>query len=547
MARGAISMSKKGAIVKKLSAIPDFGGLDVLCTDKTGTLTEGKIALVKNVDLFGNTSDEVLRLAYFNSYFQTGIENSLDDAVLDYRDISVEQAKKIEEIPFDFTRKRLSVVVEYCGDNILVTKGAPEEIFSCSTSFCRGNVFENLDEELRQKAWQMYQDLSREGYRVLAVAVKKMDKSQKTFSKDDEKDLAICGFIGFLDPPKAGTKETIDSLEAAGIEVKVITGDNELVAQKICEEIDLPIKGVILGSEMDRLTDEALSRRVEVTTIFARFSPEQKNRIILALKSNRHVVGYMGDGINDAPSLKTADVGISVNNAVDVAKESADIILTKKNLDILRDGVVEGRKVFANTMKYIQMGLSSNFGNMFSAAGAVVFLPFLPMLPLQILLNNFIYDVSQVTIPIDNVDKELTLRPRRWDMRFVRSYMIVFGLISSIFDFLTFFVLYSVFRLQESAFQTGWFLESLATQILVIHIIRTRKIPFIESRPNMWLLFSTVTALVISWIIPYTPIALFFGLIPLPPTVLIAIFGIVIIYLFVVEIGKRCFYKFGKF
>ncbi len=546
MARGAISMSKKGAIVKKLSAIPNFGGLDILCTDKTGTLTEGKIALVSNVDLFGNTSDEVLKLAYFNSYFQTGIENPLDEAVLNYRDICVEQAKKIDEIPFDFTRKRLSVIVETCGEKLLVVKGAPEEIFSCSTSYCSKGEIIQFDDETRQRAWRVYRDLSSDGFRVLALATKKIDANKNVFAKEDESDLAICGFIGFLDPPKQGVKEAIQSLEDSGIEVKIITGDNELVAQKICAGIELPVKGILLGGDMDRLSDEALNRRVETTTIFARFSPEQKNRIILALKANHHVVGYMGDGINDAPSLKTADVGISVNNAVDVAKESADIILTKKNLGILVDGVVEGRKVFANTMKYIQMGLSSNFGNMFSAAGAVVFLPFFPMLPLQILLNNFIYDLSQVTIPIDNVDKEMTQGPRRWNMKFVKNYMITFGLISSLFDFLTFFVLFSVFKLQESAFQTGWFLESLATQILVIHIIRTRKIPFIESRPHILLLLSTVTMLIFSWMIPYTPIAAFFGLQPLPPLVLLAISGIVVMYLMVVEIGKRCFYRFNK-
>ncbi len=543
MAQGAKRMSKKGVIVKRLSAIPTFGGLEVLCTDKTGTLTEGKIALVKNIDLFGEDSDKVLRLAYLNSYFQSGIENSLDEAVLEYRELDMEKSVKVDEIPFDFVRKRLSIIADIGDERLLVSKGAPEEIFSCCREYCHGDDFGDLNDEVRDKAWSVYRRLSSEGYRVLAVAFKKVTRDRDDYIKEDEEDLILCGFIGFMDPPKKDASEAIKSLMEAGVEIKVITGDNELVANKTCREIGLPIKGMLLGNDVDALTDEALRFRVKRTTIFARFSPDQKSRVIMALKANNTLVGYVGDGINDAPSLKIADVGISVNNAVDVAKESADIILTKKNLRVLKEGVIEGRKVFGNTMKYIKMALSSNFGNMFSAAGAVVFLPFLPMLPIQILLNNFLYDLSQITIPMDNVDEDLVKTPHRWDIGYIKRFMFTFGPLSSLFDFATFFILYYVFRLGEASFQTGWFLESLATQVLVIHVIRTCKMPFVQSRPNKYLVISTLGFLALGWLIPFTFLGKFFGLVVLPWYVIVSIIGIVLIYLSAVELGKRYFYK----
>jgi P-type Mg2+ transporter len=483
-------------------------------------------------------------LAYLNSYFQTGIENSLDDAVKEFREFDLSSVKKVDEIPFDFIRKRLSVVVSEAGKVFMAVKGAPEEIFSCAEKYStNGSGPESLTEEIKARAFEVYESLSASGFRVLAIAEKLLGEEKVSYSQESEKDLILCGFICFLDPPKKGVKESIDRLEEAGIEVKVITGDNELVAKKICSEIGVEVRGVMTERDLRGLDDYALRRRAEKTTIFARFSPEEKNRVISVLRANNHVVGYLGDGINDAPSLKTADVGLSVNNAVDVAKESADIILTNKSLDILSDGVLEGRKVFGNTMKYIMMGLSSNFGNMFSAAGAVMFLPFLPMKPLQILLNNFIYDISQITIPADNVDKEWIEKPRRWDMKFIKRFMFIFGPVSSFFDFLTFFVLFYGFKLSESAFQTGWFLESLATQVLVIHIIRTRKIPFLQSRPANYLVYSTFGAVAFAWILPFTPLASFFGLVPLSLNILWALLIIIAVYLCIVEIAKRYFFR----
>jgi P-type Mg2+ transporter len=520
--------------------------MDVLCTDKTGTLTEDKISLVKYIDPRGKESASVLQNAYLNSYFQTGIANPLDDAVLQYRHISVEEFVKIDEMPFDFTRKRMSVVVGRKGSRTLITKGAPEEIFKVCAACRVGGRKVKLSEKELDRVKYHYLELSRSGYRVLAVAVKDTKKAGG-FTKADETMLTLLGFVAFLDPPKEDAREIMQELHEIGIEVKVITGDNELVTRKICDEIGLEVKGVLLGSEVQGLQDDALRIRVEKTTIFARFSPEQKGRVIAALKANNHVVGYMGDGINDAPSLRMADIGISVSTAVDVAKESADIVLTKKSLHALRDGVLEGRKTFGNTMKYIQMGISSNFGNMFSVPVAVVFLPFLPMLPIQILLNNFIYDVSEVTIPTDNVDEELIRKPKRWNMAFVKRFMWTFGLISSTFDIITFMLLYSVYRLSEAAFQTGWFMESLATQVLVIFLIRTRKTPFFRSRPSMYLVLSSIGCVVFAWILPYTPVGQYLGFVPLPGYVLISIASIVAIYLVIVENVKRVFYKHNEF
>ncbi|MDD5528331.1 MAG: magnesium-translocating P-type ATPase [Patescibacteria group bacterium] len=546
MSRGAVKMAKKGAIVKKLSAIPNFGSMDILCTDKTGTLTEGQIALVKYVDSAGNNSEKVLEYAYLNSFHQTGIENPLDKAVLEYKKLDIGHYYKIDEIPYDFLRKRMSVVVQDGGDRLLISKGAPEEIFNCCSGYSYNGESHPFGAEERNKASLYYEELSREGYRVLALAIKKVDKEKKLFGKEDERDLEFRGFIAFLDPPKNGVRKILAGLEKIGITIKIITGDNELVTKKICEEINLPYQGVLLGEEAKNLSVAALRRKVENTTIFARFSPEDKNRVILALRANGHVVGYMGDGINDAPSLRAADVGISVNNAVDVAKESADIVLVRKSLRILSEGVIEGRKVFGNTMKYILMGLSSNFGNMFSAAGAVIFLPFLPMLPVQILLNNFIYDVSQLTIPTDNVDEEWVIKAKRWNIKFIKKFMLFIGPISSIFDFSTFFLFYYVFKVSAGVFQTAWFLESLMTQVLVIHFIRTKKVPFLQSSPSLPLLLSTFSAVAIGWVIPFTPVGKYFGFVPLPPYMLLAIVGIVIVYLGLVEIGKRIFYRHNE-
>lgn len=543
MARGSMKMSKKGVIVKRLGAIPSFGSMDVLCTDKTGTLTENKIALVTYTDILGKTSEPVLRCAYLNSFHESGIENPLDAAILDFKKIPVGEYKKIDELPFDFDRKMMSVAVEGPDGQVLITKGSPEAVFK-KCDFCRmGSRSLPFGARVRETATVQYHNLSGDGHRVLAVAAKRMKKPKAVFTKKDESGLELLGFVSFLDPPKAGLRQVLDDLEAIGIEVKVITGDNELVTQKICKETGLDVKEILLGPEVDRLTDHALQARAGNVTIFARCSPIQKNRIINALRARKRVVGYLGDGINDAPSLKSADVGISVNNAVDVAKESADIVLTKKDLGVLREGVIEGRKVFGNTMKYIMMGLSSNFGNMFSAAGAVLFLPFLPMLPIQVLLNNFLYDLSQIAIPMDNVDKEWIQKPRRWDLKFVKRFMYFFGPISSLFDFITFFILFKIFGASEPLFQTGWFMESLATQVLVIHVIRTRQAPFLKSTASKFLLASTIFCVGFGWIIPSTAIGKFFRFQPLPLSVLATIVVVVMAYLILAELMKRIFYR----
>ncbi|GHN02682.1 magnesium-translocating P-type ATPase [Cytophagales bacterium WSM2-2] len=534
MARGSLRMAKKGAIVKKLASIPNFGSMDVLCTDKTGTLTQDKIAVVKYINANGESSDEVLRLAYLNSYYQSGMKNPLDDALLSGFKIDINNTEKTDEVPFDFFRRRMSVVVKTNGDNLLITKGAPEEILK----IC------NTGELNDHKITDLYESLSKEGYKVIAIAVKELGHKESCL-KEDEHAMLLKGFIAFLDPPKPEAAETIRSLNDIGIEVKIITGDNHLVALRICADIGLKVKGLMLGKEIDFLSDDALQIRAGNTTVFARFSPDQKNRVIHALQK-RHTVGYMGDGINDAPSLKTADVGISVSNATDVAKESADIILTDKSLLILKEGVMEGRKTFVNTIKYIQMGLSSNFGNMFSMAAAAVFLPFLPMLPVQILLNNFIYDFSQVTIPTDNVDSESILYPKRWNLSFIKKFMIVFGIISSAFDLITFYIFYSYFDANESQFQTAWFLESLTTQTLVIFFIRTRKIPFMQSNASVPVIVSSIACLLLAWAIPFSPLSHYLNMTTLSANMLTVIIALVFVYLVIVELAKRIFYRFDK-
>lgn len=543
MARGSLKMSKKGVIVKKLSAIPSFGGMDILCTDKTGTLTCDNIKLVTYTNIEGEHSENVLRAAYFNSYFQTGIKNTLNQAVLAYRKIDLGGVEKKEEIPFDFNRKMLSVVVAEKTEHRLISMGAPEEIFKkCDNYRLHEKIFSFQKNDLK-KAVGQYQRLSADGYRVLGVAGKNVKDFKPVYTHADEAELEFLGFVSFLDPPKIEIKKVLQDLKNMGVEVKVITGDNELVAQKICFEVGLESKGLMMGGDTEKMSDSALRIKAEQNTIFARFSPDEKERIIRLLKADKRAVGYLGDGINDAPSLKTADIGISVENAVDVAKESADIVLTQKDLAILKDGILEGRKVFGNTMKYIMMGLSSNFGNMFSVLGAILFLPFLPMLPIQILLNNFIYDFSQITIPTDHVDKDWIDKPRRWNIKFIKKFMYIFGPISSVYDILTFLVLYFVFHASASVFQTGWFMESLATQTLVIHIIRTKKMPFLQSTASKLLLVSTFAAVGIGWIIPYTPIGRIFKFSPLPLPIVLTIVGIVLVYLVCVEIGKRFFYK----
>jgi len=543
LSKGAIAMSKKEVIVKRLNSIQNFGAMDVLCTDKTGTLTLDRIVLEKHCDVVRNESDDVLRLAYINSFYQTGLRNILDRAILKYEKLLVKQYKKVDEVPFDFSRKVMSVVVEMDGKHTIVTKGAPEEIFKRCTKFELDGEILDMEDLILTDLKEEYNDLSADGFRVLAVAYKDMENKKEVYSKNDEQDLILKGYIAFLDPPKPTAKKTIEALRSLGIEFKILTGDNELVTKKICSEVGLDVRGLVTGDEIENVSDGTLREIVENTSVFARLSPLQKERIIHALHKNKHIVGYLGDGINDAPALKASDVGISVNNAVDIAKESADIILLKKSLMALEDGVIEGRKTFGNILKYIKMGSSSNFGNMFSMTGASLFLPFLPMLPIQILLNNFLYDLSQVAIPSDEVDDEYLLKSRPWNVDYIKKFMIFIGPISSIFDFVTFGVLLFVFHASQSLFNTGWFLESLCTQTLVIHIIRTGKIPFIESKPSQFLMFTSIYIVTIGLIIPFTPLGKFFGFVAPPLTYFIALFLIVVSYLFLVQIGKKWFIK----
>jgi Mg2+-importing ATPase len=516
--------------------------MDILCTDKTGTLTNDQVALVNSYNCREEESEEVLEMTYLNSYFQEGLENVLDKAVLDYKKIDVRSYKKLDELPYDFSRRILSVIVSKGSTITLVAKGAPEEIVKRAKYYEADGKKLTLDQKAKKKLLAQYESLSGDGFRVLAVASKVVEY-KKAYDLKDESDLIIKGFVAFLDPPKASAKLAIDKLEALGISLKVLSGDNELVTEKIASEIKLPILGTLTADQIDRMDDKKLANAVEKANLFTRLTPVQKERIIKALQANKHIVGFLGDGINDSPSLKTADVGISVNNATDIAKETAEIILLEKDLKILADCVTEGRKTFANTTKYIKMGASSNFGNMLSMTGASLFLPFLPMLPAQILLNNFLYDVSQVAIPTDNVDQDLLETPRPWDIKFIKQFIIYFGPVSSLFDFITFIVMIYVFHASQSMFHTGWFVESLLTQTFVVYIIRTRKIPFLESRPSKALLFTTLAIVLFGVLLPYLPIAGYLGFDPLPALFFVILAVIAFTYLLLTQLIKVWFTK----
>jgi Mg2+-importing ATPase len=543
LAKGALAMSDKGVIVKHLASIQNFGSMDVLCTDKTGTLTENRITLIYHVDAERNSSEQVLRYSYLNSYHQTGLKSPLDEAILKKRGVEIGQYRKIDEIPFDFIRKRISVVVEKNGNRILITKGAPEEILKLCTHISRGNEIEPFSDEWHDRAAALFDTFSREGFRILGVASRQLTDERSTYTPEDETGLTFHGFVAFIDPPKETAHESLLMLHDAGIVVKVITGDNELVTRHICATLDFPITRIIEGSKIARMDSDTLASAVEQANIFTRVSPPQKERIIRALMKNNHVVGYLGDGINDAPSIRAADIGITVDNAVDIAKESADIILLKKDLRVLRDGILEGRKTFGNTMKYIMMGTSSNFGNMISVAAASLFLPFLPLLPVQILLNNLLYDVSQSTIPTDTVDGEYVLAPKRWDIGFIKKFLLVFGPVSSLFDILTFITLLSIFHAPMEMFRTAWFLESLCTQTLIIFAIRTRRVPFSTSRPSRFLVISSILVVMAGIAIPFTPAGRLFGFVPLTFPYFLFIGAIVTGYIVVVELVKTQFYR----
>ncbi len=551
LSKGAVNMSKKDVIVKRLASIQDFGSMDVLCTDKTGTLTENKIQVVLHPDAEGKESEKVFLYSYLNSSYQTGLRSPLDEAILAHEALQPATYTKVDEIPFDFIRKRVSVVVQQDGIRFFATKGAPEEVFRVCESCELGGPVVAFKSDLRKRVEEQYYDLSLRGFRVLAIAFKRVPGDQTAFTIDDEREMTFLGFVAFLDPPKESAKEALGLLRRARIELKILTGDNELVTENVCEQLGFEMKGVVNGNEIVGMTDEKLAKLVEATNVFARVTPDQKDRIINILKENGHVVGFLGDGINDAPSLKESDVGISVDTAVDVAKESADIILLRKDLTVLGEGVLEGRKTFGNTMKYIMMGTSSNFGNMFSAAGASVFLPFLPMMPVQILLNNLLYDFSELGIPTDNVDEEYVEQPRKWDIHFIRDFMLAFGPISSIFDFLTFAIMIFLFAANSpdkaALFQTAWFVESLSTQTFIIFVIRTRKVPFFKSRPSRILTLTSIGVVALAWIIPFTPIGQLFGFAVLPPAFLALLVGMVAVYIVLVELVKRWFYGRSAF
>ncbi len=555
LSRGAMAMSKQGVIVKRLSAIENFGSMNVLCTDKTGTLTENRIQLILNVNMEGIEDEKVFLYSFLNSNFQTGLKSPLDEAILKHKEVDTTKYQKIDEVPFDFIRRRVSVVVERNGSRFFIAKGAPEEILKVCTYYEMGRIISDLNDETRKKIEQKYHDYSADGLRVLAVAYKRLKEEKAVYSINDENEMVFLGFVAFLDPPKETARKSIQLLGVAGIELKILTGDNELVTRKVCEELKFEVKGVALGSEIANIPDEALMAIVEEANVFCRVNPVQKDRIISLLKKNGHVVGYMGDGINDAPSLKTSDVGISVDNAVDVAKESADIILSQNDLTVLAKGVLEGRKTFGNTMKYIQLGVSSNFGNMFSVAGAAIFLTFLPMLPVQILLNNLLYDFSQSTITTDKVDEEYVERPKRWDIGFIRRFMVSLGPVSSLFDFLTFFMMLFVIipivplalRMDPTysvqLFQTAWFIESLCSQILVVFVIRTRRTPFWKSKPSKYLVLSSIIIIAFALIVPFTPLGAVFKFVAPPPMFYALLAALLVSYVLVAEGVKALFYK----
>ncbi|HEV2667708.1 MAG TPA: magnesium-translocating P-type ATPase, partial [Blastocatellia bacterium] len=538
LGQGAVRMARRKVIVKHLAAIQNFGSMDVLCSDKTGTLTSGETALEEHYDPLGNPAERVLRLAYLNSFHETGIKNPLDVAIMKHAAVSVEGSRKLDEIPFDFERRRLSIVVEDGGERLMITKGAPESVLSCCTQYETGGRLLPLDEAARASCDGAWRNLSQQGYRVLAVAFKPAPLGQNVWSAGDEREMTLAGFLTFSDPPLLDAGAAIEALRCDGVKVKILTGDNELIARHVCSQVGLNAERVISGEEIDRLTPSALAHVAEKHTVFARVTPAQKHRIILALKGRSHVVGFLGDGINDAPSLRAADVGISVQNAVDVAKDAAEIILLERDLGVLHQGIIEGRKAFGNVMKYLLMGTSSNFGNMFSMAGASAFLPFLPMLPTQILLNNFLYDLAQVTIPTDNVDRTYIHKPRRWNIKMIRNFMIYIGPISSIYDFLTFFVLLRLFRATEEFFHTGWFVESLATQTLVIFIIRTAGNP-LRSRPSKPLTISTLLVVCAGLMLPFTSLGKLLGFTPAPLSYFVFLVAATGTYLLLVELVKR--------
>jgi P-type Mg2+ transporter len=553
LSNGALAMSRNKVIVKRLNAIQNFGAADVLCTDKTGTLTQGKIVLEKHLDVHGQESERVLQYGYMNSYFQTGLKNLMDVAILDYgrvgEDLKVKtDYHKIDEIPFDFQRRRMSVIVE---DNqkqhLLICKGAVEEIMRLSTHVeVEGKVLDVTPEHDAHRK-QLVQDLNAQGFRVVAIAYKFMPggSDEPHYAVQDESDMILLGYLAFLDPPKDTAAEALKRLKALNVDVKILTGDNEIITAYICKQVGMTVDKILLGPQIESMSSTELAEAAAVTSIFAKLVPAQKEKIVHALQSKDHVVAFMGDGINDAPALKAADVGISVDSAVDIAKESSDIILLENSLLVLEQGVLEGRRVFGNITKYINMAASSNFGNMFSVVGASAFLPFLPMLPIQVLTNNMLYDFSQTTIPTDKVDSDWLTKPRKWTMGSITRFIIFIGPLSSIFDYATFWIMIYVFHAwnNPALFQTGWFVESIFTQTLIIHVIRTKKIPFLQSRASWPLIITSVIIVTFGAWLTVSPLAGTLGFVTLPPTFWLYLAGLMVGYVILTQVVKTWFYR----
>lgn len=545
LSHGAKRMAAQQVIVKRLASIENFGSMNVLCSDKTGTLTQGKVQVKSAVDVNGRDNDKVLLFAYLNASFESGFVNPIDEAIRNHQTFDISKYQKLDEIPYDFNRKRLSILVAKDASNLMITKGALQNILSICTSV-ETSTAEIIDiQSFKEKIQQQYENFSASGLRTLGVAYKNMAENS-LIKKDDEHDMIFLGFLTLFDPPKAGIGETIEQMKKLGIDLKMITGDNKLVAKSISEQVGIAHPRILTGSELRQMSDEALIHRVLRVDVFAEVEPNQKERIILALKKAGKVVGYMGDGINDAPALHAADVGISVDGAVDVAKEAADIVLMEMNLNVLVQGVQEGRRTFANTLKYVFMATSANFGNMFSMAGASLFLPFLPLLPKQILLTNLMTDFPEMTIATDNVDPEMIEQPRRWNIKFIRNFMATFGLVSSVFDYMTFGVLLFVLKATPELFRTGWFMESVISASMIVLVIRTRK-PFFKSLPGAYLFTATLLIGAIVIVLPFTPLASIFGFTQPTGTLLIFIALIVMLYILTAEIVKHIFYKKPKF
>jgi Mg2+-importing ATPase len=552
LAKGALAMSRRQVIVKRLGSIQNLGAMDVLCTDKTGTLTEDRVVLRKAVDLTGEPSQEVLEHAYLNSHYQSGLRSLLDVAVLEHPqapELALLAAgyRKLDEVPFDFERRRMSVAVASASRRLLICKGAVEEVFAVSRhGKAAGETFP-LDPAHRAQFSAIVDALNADGFRVISVGMKELSPDQDTVSVRDESDLTLLGYIAFLDPPKASAGKAIAALAGHGVVVKVLTGDNEIVTRKVCHDVGLTAGRVVLGSELASLSGEEIAQLAQDAQVFAKLAPAQKAQVISALQRRGHVVGFLGDGINDGAALKTADVGISVDSAVDIAKESADIILLEKSLLVLDDGVIEGRKVFGNVLKYIRMGASSNFGNMLSVLGASAWLPFLPMTPVQVLANNLLYDLSQTAIPTDSVDEDYIARPRRWEIGNIGRYMLFIGPVSSLFDYATYLTMYFLFGANGPSgarlFQTGWFVESVVSQTLIIHVIRTRHVAFLESRASTPLLTTTLLVSLAAMWLPYSPLAPALGFVPLPAMYWPILALMVLLYLVLTHITKTWFHR----